>query len=120
MTANKRRGEEELRLAGRSYILRPTFQALAEIEAELGEPLLVIADRALSGRVGTRDVLATVRAGVKAGGGELPADFEGELMAAGLLPVTALVIRWLRRALAGDPEARGEPNPPEAETVQTS
>lgn len=114
---NKHRGEEELRLAGRTYVLRPTFQALAEIEAELGEPLLTIADRVLTGRVGTRDVLAIVRGGVKAGGAEPPADLEDELLAAGLLVVTATAVRWFRRALAGDPEAHGEPNPPAAETA---
>jgi hypothetical protein len=112
---NRHLGEEEVRLGGRTYVLRPTFQALAEIEAELGEPLLVIADRVLSGRVGTREVVATLRAGIKAGDAEVPADLEAEILAAGVLATTARVVAWLRRALMGDPEARpAEPNPPEA------
>lgn len=120
MTANRHRGEEELRLAGRGYILRPTFQALAEIEDEIGEPLLALADRVLAGRVGTKDVLAMVRAGIRGGGAEPPADLEGELLAAGLLAVTAQAMRWFRAAIFGDPEARPDANPPVAESAPTS
>ncbi|MXP30761.1 gene transfer agent family protein [Parerythrobacter jejuensis] len=44
------RGEASLTVAGRSYLLRPTFAALIAAEEELG-PLFALVDRAGSGNL---------------------------------------------------------------------
>lgn len=115
--ANKHRGEEELRLAGRTYVLRPTFQALAEIEAELDEKLLRIAERSLAGNIGTKETLAVVRAFIRGGGAEPPSDLEAAIMQRGVLVVIGTVLRAIQKAISGDPEDLPTGNPPAAETA---
>ena len=63
---NKARGEVTLSLGGRDWVLRPTFQALCEIESELGEGLIALVRRLAQGSVGVRDVAVIVHAGIKA------------------------------------------------------
>jgi len=63
---NKARGEITLSLGGRDWVLRPTFQALCEIESELGEGLIALVRRLAQGSVGVRDVAVIVQAGIKA------------------------------------------------------
>jgi len=46
--ANPLRGEAELRIGGRSWVLRPSFAALVAAEAELG-PLFALVERAAEG-----------------------------------------------------------------------
>ena len=48
--ANKHRGEVTISLGGRSYLLRPTFAAIAEIEARSGQGLIGLARRLAAGR----------------------------------------------------------------------
>lgn len=74
MTANRHRGEVEIELLGRKYLMRPTWQALAEIERETGKELFTLARQFLENEFGFRDVTAVITAGLKAVGE--PATFE--------------------------------------------
>ena len=49
--ANALRGEAELRVGERVFVLRPSFAALVAAEAELG-PLFALVERAADGRLG--------------------------------------------------------------------
>jgi hypothetical protein len=49
-TANPWRGEAMLELAGRQYLLRPSFAALVAAEEELG-PLFALVERAAAGEL---------------------------------------------------------------------
>ena len=49
--ANALRGEAELRVGDRTYVLRPSFAALVAAEVELG-PLFALVERAADGRLG--------------------------------------------------------------------
>jgi len=49
--ANILRGETELRVGERVFVLRPSFAALVAAEAELG-PLFALVERAADGRLG--------------------------------------------------------------------
>ncbi len=51
MSANALRGEAELRVGERAYVLRPSFAALVAAEGELG-PLFALVERAADGRLG--------------------------------------------------------------------
>ncbi|MCX8476964.1 MAG: gene transfer agent family protein [Sphingomonas sp.] len=48
--ANPARGEAELRIAGETLVLRPSFSALVAAEGELG-PLFALVERAAEGRL---------------------------------------------------------------------
>lgn len=57
MTANALRGEATLTIAGRAYVLRPTFTALVVAEEELG-PLFALVERASAGQLKLAEVAA--------------------------------------------------------------
>ena len=51
MSANALRGEAELRVGERVFVLRPSFAALVAAEADLG-PLFTLVERAADARLG--------------------------------------------------------------------
>jgi hypothetical protein len=57
MSANPVRGEAELRIAGESLVLRPSFAALVAAEGEIG-PLFALVERAAEGRLGLAELVA--------------------------------------------------------------
>jgi hypothetical protein len=56
-TANPVRGEAQLRVAGETLVLRPSFSALVAAEAEIG-PLFALVERAAAGRLGLGETVA--------------------------------------------------------------
>ena len=63
--ANPHRGEVEVILAGKTHTLRPTFQALAEIENKTGMGLLDLGRNFAAGRFGGQDLTAVIWAGLR-------------------------------------------------------
>lgn len=57
MTANPARGEAMLRVAGETFMLRPSFAALVAAEQELG-PLFALVERAASGGLALAEMVA--------------------------------------------------------------
>lgn len=57
---NPARGEASIRLGGRDYVLRPTFDALCQIEVELDAPILDLAEQVASGDYGARQTAIIV------------------------------------------------------------
>jgi len=57
--ANETRGEIAIDLGGREYVLRPTYQAIAAIEAKTGKGLLALARDAAELGVGDAAIIAT-------------------------------------------------------------
>ncbi len=49
MTANPWRGEVEIRLNGKPYVMRPTFETLSRIEHQLGTGIIVLATKLAKG-----------------------------------------------------------------------
>ena len=100
--ANKHRGEVAISLGGRSYLLRPTFAAIAEIEARSGQGLIGLARRLAAGDIRVSDFACIVHAGLRAAGE--PARFEkvGELvLEEGVANLAPAVGEFLRAAIAG-------------------
>ncbi len=64
--ANPHRGEIELTLGAKRRTLRPTFEALAEIESRTGLTMGELAGRALTGELGVAHVAVIVWAGIRA------------------------------------------------------
>lgn len=99
---NKYRGEVSIKLGEREYVLRPTFEALVEIEERLGSGLVLIARRFANREFGIRDVACIIAAGIKGAGGKVPENI-GELIAkAGILPYAETIVLFLTGALSGE------------------
>lgn len=63
---NERRGEVEVVLDGKPLTLRPSFEALVEIEQRLGLTLAEVGARALAGSLGLQHVAVIIWAGARA------------------------------------------------------
>ncbi|WP_112872710.1 gene transfer agent family protein [Paracoccus endophyticus] len=73
--ANPHRGEVAVWLGGERRVARLTLGALAALEATLGADSLVgVIERFESGRFASRDVIAVLVAGLRAGGWQGTAD----------------------------------------------
>ncbi len=70
--ANKHRGEVDITLLGKTWTLRPTFGALAEIEDATGMGLAAIVQRFASGAFGIADVAIVLREGMRAVRDDVP------------------------------------------------
>ena len=100
--ANIHRGEIEAELSGRRYVLCLTLGALAEIEhAYGGEDLLAIAQRFEAGRIGAKDAIRLIGAGLR-GAGNAVTDEEVAAMTVegGVAGYLAIVIRLLKATFA--------------------
>jgi hypothetical protein len=98
--ANPVRGEIGLPLAGGTVCLRPSFQALVAVEAEIGSLAKAI-ERAADGDVRLADLAALFwHCGGIGLGGER-ADFEAALEAAGLGTLLPVYRGLLARVFAG-------------------
>ena len=109
---NSQRGEVAVTLAGTSYILRPTFAALAEIESLAGRGLVALAQRFLERQFGLADVLAVLAPAIKAGGAKPPDRLGDAVVAAGVLNLAGPIARFLAHALGGDAASGDSENPP--------
>ena len=75
--ANRQRGEIEAEIDGERRILCMTLGALAELETAFGvDNIADLAGRFAGGRIGTRDVMAIIAAGLRGGGNVIE---DGEL-----------------------------------------
>ncbi|MCF4166473.1 gene transfer agent family protein [Zavarzinia compransoris] len=102
------RGEVRVHLAGRDFLLRPSFAALAETETMAGCGLVPLARRFVDGGYGLRDVVAVLLPALKAGG-TVPAGDVGDLVLdRGLLAVAPACAALLAAAL-GPGEAAANP-----------
>lgn len=107
MRANRYRGEVPLRLDGRDYVLRPSFEALVAVEAERGS-LLTMIERASAGELLLEDIVSLLWACLRAGGVTVERDQVGAMvMRAGVAAVTPAFRDILTMALSGQALAEG-------------
>lgn len=102
LVANPHRGEVELSLGGRRFVMRPSFAAIAEIETRSGQGLVGLARRLTAGDIRVSDFATVITAGLKAAGE--PARYEkvGEMVLdEGVGTLAPAVGEFLRQAIAG-------------------
>ena len=107
---NKIRGEVAVALGGRDWTMRPTFQAICEIEGRTGKDILVVARECWDGRFCAVTVAAVVWAGLRAAHDDAP-DFEAVgamLVEQGITTFFEPVLAFLANALAGLSAGEGE------------
>ncbi len=110
--ANRRRGDTELVIEGRRYILRLTLGALAELEDAFAvADLAALGERFNTGRLAARDVVTILGCALRGGGQEI-SDEEVAAMSTpeGVAPLAEAAMRALEAAFGVAPE-----NPMEAQ-----
>lgn len=114
--ANRHRGEIDAVLDGKTYRLCLTLGALAELESAFGhEDMLALAQRFETGRIGARDAIRIIGAGLRGAGhaiaDEAVADMQAEGGALGFVSIVAALLA----ATFGQPDAHAAGNPPSPE-----
>lgn len=78
---NPDRGEVTIELGGRSWVLRPTYQAIAEIEAATGKSIMDLARLVASTRYSARELAVMVAGGLRGAGEKgVQVDTVGEML----------------------------------------
>lgn len=111
--ANRRRGDVDAILGGQRYTLRLTLGALAELEDAFGAGDLVdLAQRFEGGRLGARDLLHIIAAGLR-GGGTPISDAEAATLASenGLADYVRIAADLLAATFGDGEGAGGSPRP---------
>jgi hypothetical protein len=98
---NRERSEVTIVLGGKEYCLRPTFQALAEIEARAGVGLIKLMRRFVDHEFGLKDVLAVLGPAIEAGGVKPPVDLGDRIVETGIANFFGPVSEFLALALGG-------------------
>jgi Phage tail tube protein, GTA-gp10 len=107
--ANRHRGEIDAEFDGRTYTLCLTLGALAELEASFGDQdMLAVAKRFESGRLGARDAIRILGAGLRGGGHEISdAQVAAMKCKGGAAGTVAVVAELLSVTFGGATESEG-------------
>lgn len=102
--ANRHRGEVSVMLGGAEITLRPSFEAIVEIEETVGL-LPILAAQACEMRLPAKSVFAVIRAGAKAAGADVkPSVIPDD----GLSAANLAAFKFLHAALTGGSDEPGE------------
>lgn len=100
---NPQRGDVAVRLGGKAYVMRPTFEALAEIEGITGRGIVDLLNRFSRKEFGAKDTAAVIFAAIKSGG-EIGANYEavGRMVVSdGLVNFIPAISAFLANAVTG-------------------
>lgn len=110
---NGLRGEVAFEAGGRRFVLRPSFEALIEIETRLETGLVELAERMTERRYGARELLVLIHAGARAADPSVREAEIGEAIAqAGLREASLAALAFLSRALGGEGRDSEAPRAP--------
>ncbi|MBL8579007.1 MAG: gene transfer agent family protein [Mesorhizobium sp.] len=112
MSANRRRGEIDAILDGRTYRLCLTLGALAELEAAYAaDDLGALVERFSRGRLSSLDMIRIIGAGLRGAGQDISDDDVGAIHSDdGVAGFAAIVTELLTTTFGAAPEA-APPNP---------
>lgn len=111
MTANRRRGEIDAELDGKTYRLCLTLGALAELEAAYAaDDLGALVERFSRGRLSALDMIRVIGAGLRGAGNDIPDEAVGEMRSEDGAAGFAAVVSDLLTTTFG--AARQEAQPP--------
>jgi hypothetical protein len=100
--ANKNRGEVSVKLAGKTYILRPSFQAICSIESEVGKSILDILINLPKEKITLSEMESIIKHGITAYGKNAQIDQSdiGELIyGEGIINILPSLIEFLELAI---------------------
>ena len=107
--ANAQRGDVSIEIDGEACSMRPTFDAVAQIEEECGQSLARIAFDARDSNLRITHAVAIIFHGVAAGCGSVTlAQVQDHAVKVGLMPLLAPVVTFCARFMAGTDNIREE------------
>lgn len=108
--ANRLRGEVALDLGERRFVLRPTFEAVCEIEDEIGTSIFEFGRRLELAQVSLRDLVKFAHACAVQSGHEIAPEHLGELIVeTGAHNAISVLVEYCRNyAFGGRPEKKAE------------
>lgn len=116
MTANAQRGEVEITLAGQTYTLRPTFEAVARIESRLNCGIFGLANRWIGRQdIGLAEASVVIEECIRGAGAKPPATVGHLIRKQGLTTFVVPLIKLVSNAISADEPQ--DPTPGEAPAV---
>jgi hypothetical protein len=99
--ANKNRGEVDIILNKHKYVMRPTFQALCEIENDLDKSLFSIIEESNNNVMPLKNMVSIIKNGINANGKyDLQEDEIGEaIMQASIIKIIPKIYQFLSQAV---------------------
>ncbi len=111
--ANKARGEVKLELGGETYVLRPTFGAVCEIEDAIGANLFDMGRKLERAEITARDLVKFTQACIAQSGTSIDVDKLGEaIVAQGSLGVVTALVGFCQSYAFGGSGEKKAANPP--------
>ncbi len=111
--ANKARGEVKLDLGGESYVLRPTFGAVCEIEDAIGTNLFDAGRKLERAEITAKEMVKLTHACLTQSGYPVEEDKLGELIVAhGSLDTIAALVKFCQSYAFGGREEKKAGTPP--------
>ncbi|MEM7775756.1 MAG: gene transfer agent family protein [Pseudomonadota bacterium] len=102
--ANRHRGEIDAVFDGKTYSLCLTLGALAELETAFGhDSMVALAERFASGRLGARDAIRVIGAGLRGAGHDISDDVVATMRAENGVAGCVSVVAQLLSATFGEP-----------------
>ncbi len=126
MEADPKLGDVEIELATedggrRKFVLRPSFEAIVEIEEQTGQTIFVLARKLSRGELGQQDAAHIIGAGLKAAGETARHLTVGRMIArTGLAAALATLGDFFGKVLGGYEYADRAEAAPQSETEQTT
>lgn len=109
---NKLRGEIEIDIEGESYILRPTFDAIASIESKTDKSLVKIATLLSQNDIRVADLTEIIFQGAKAANNEINREkIQGAILDKGIYKFMQPCMEFLRLALGGKDQDESKKEP---------
>ncbi len=114
MIVDPKRGDIEIELVTeadqrRGFVLRPSFEAIGEIEEQTGRSVFALARRIAKAELGHHEVACVVGAGLKATGETVSYDTVGEMiLRTGLADVLPPVGEFLAKVLGGTGQSKDD------------
>lgn len=108
--ANKMRGELEIKLLDKTFVLKPDFNALCSMEEKSGLGLMGMANRVMEQNVSVKMLTAIIHCGI-VGGGCSDYTFEqvgSMVVKSGFNKVAPVAIKFLQGAMLGQKQAEEE------------
>lgn len=110
---NKQRGDVAVTIDGQDYVLRPTYQALAEIESRTGVGLVALAGKFMNRDFGVTEAVTIVSAGIAGSGEKPPKDLGDMMIGHGVLQLAGPILEFLTNGLTGDQAGKADGPPRE-------
>jgi hypothetical protein len=98
--ANNYRAEIDIKLGDKTYLMRPTFQALCEIENAIDKSVISLLTRYNERGILISELIAITRAGIKAGEGSVPPNLDRLVEEEGICNLLPVICKFLEEGLS--------------------